>query len=112
MTRFGESNRRDDDYDDGDGWATDSRPPRNPFLTALWVIGVALIVGGMWMVWQAIAAQNRGYSGISGEAPIELILQQLTWSLAPSMTSTGMLVLVGLVFERAIRWQRERRAAS
>jgi len=47
-----------------------------------------------------------------GEMPFEMVLQQITWTLAPSMISTGFLTIIGLIFERAFRWQRARRAAS
>jgi len=107
LTQFGESSRavngRDDQDVENDGVATDARPRRNPFLAALWVIGFSLIAGGLWLVWQSATNQNySGYSG-TGEVPIEMILQQLTWSLTPAMISTGFLVIVGLIFERAIR---------
>ena len=77
------------------------------------MIGVALIVG---RAVAGLASDDESESELSyngtGEMPFEMILQQLTWTLAPAMISTGFLVLVGLLFERAIRWQRERRAAS
>ncbi|GAA3879488.1 hypothetical protein GCM10022381_22240 [Leifsonia kafniensis] len=122
MTQFGESGRARQGSADGLGqvandtnedemWATDARPRVNPFLAALWVIGFTLIVGGLWLYWRAISNQNNSYNGV-GEMPFEMLLQQLSWTLSPTMVSTGFLVLVGLIFERAIRWQRERRPTS
>lgn len=93
-------------------WATDAQSARNPFLVALWVLGFTLIAGGLWAAWRAFVNQNRsGYNPEEG-IPIEVMLAQLTWLLAPAMVSTGFLVLAGLIFERAFRWQREHRAAE
>lgn len=81
----------------------------NPFLRALWVIGIVLVVVPIGMYWQTISDTSQ-YSW-SGDMPmpLEQILRQVIWAVAPAMISTGFLVLVGLVFERAFRWERARR---
>lgn len=97
-----------------EGWATDARSRTNPFLALLWVLGFGLIAGGVGLAWRAMMNQfssNNNYNG-EGEMPFEMVLQQLSWTFAAPMISTGFLVIVGLIFERAIRWQRERHAAS
>jgi hypothetical protein len=72
-------------------------PRRNPYLRALWAVGVALIVVGIVLAWQVTAdSANITYSG--GEMPFALILQQLAWTVVPSMVTVGIATIVALIF--------------
>ena len=77
-------------------------PARNPFVIALWILGSVLIVAGISFSWWATSHNNYSYEG--SEVPIEVILQQLSWSLSPTMVTVGGLTLVGMTFWRAIKW--------
>jgi hypothetical protein len=79
-------------------------PRRNPYIRALWITGVALVVVGIGLAWQANAySANYSYSG--GAVPFAMILQQLIWILVPSMVTVGMATIVALVFWEALRWR-------
>ncbi|TFD63286.1 hypothetical protein [Cryobacterium sp. Hh38] len=96
-----------------DGTADDDEPldqyePRNPFIIALWILGPALIIGGMILQVRTITATyfSSGFAGSSSaEVPIEMVMQQLIYALAPAMISTGLLTVVGLLFAHALRWR-------
>jgi hypothetical protein len=79
-------------------------PRRNPYVRALWIIGVTLVVGGIGLAWQITAnSANINYSG--GEMPFALILQQLSWTVIPSMVTVGIATIVALVFWEALHWR-------
>lgn len=96
---------------DGDGAADlPSTPGRNPFVIALWVLGPLLLIGGLGLVLQSASSNSYGYSG--GDIPWSMVLQQLGWALAPSMLSTGLATIMGLLFWHAFSWHRARSAAA
>ncbi|TFD69292.1 hypothetical protein [Cryobacterium sp. Hb1] len=96
-----------------DGAADDDEPldhfePRNPFIIALWIIGPALIIGGLILQVRTITSTyfSSGFAGSSNaEVPIEMVMQQLTYTLSPAMISTGLVAVVGLLFVHALRWR-------
>ncbi|TFD62229.1 hypothetical protein E3T39_04335 [Cryobacterium suzukii] len=92
--------------DDGD--QVDQVEPLNPFIIALWVIGPALTIGGLVLQVRTILESfgNSGFTGSSSaELPIEVVMQQLVWHLAPAMITTGLATTVGLLFFQALRWR-------
>ena len=88
------------------GLETDEKPwpRRNPYLRALWITGVALVVVGIGLAWQA-NAHSPNYSYTGGAVPLAMILQQLVWILVPSMVTVGMATIVALVFWEAHHWR-------
>jgi hypothetical protein len=85
-------------------------PRRNPFVIALWILSPLLLIGGLALVVQA--ASNSGFSYSDGEVPWALVLQQMVWSLAPAMLSTGLATIAGLLFWHAFAWHRARSAEA
>ena len=86
----------------------DQFEPRNPFVVALWIVGPALTIGGLSVQVRTFLDSMGGSSYINspgGEVPFDLILQQISWSLGPAMTSTGLATVVGLLFYHALRWR-------
>jgi hypothetical protein len=86
----------------------DQFEPRNPFIISLWILGPALIIGGLILQVRTILATyfSSGFAASSSaEVPIEMVMQQLIWTLAPAMTSTGLATVVGLLFFHALRWR-------
>ena len=86
----------------------DQFEPRNPFIIALWIIGPALIIGGLILQMRTIFATyfSSGFAGSSSaEVPTEMVMQQLIWTLAPAMIATGLATVVGLLFFHALRWR-------
>ncbi|MGO4692416.1 hypothetical protein [Glaciibacter sp. 2TAF33] len=79
-------------------------PRRNPYLRALWVVGVGLILGGLGLAWQATAS-STDYSYSGGEMPLEMLLRQLLWVLIPPMVTVGIATIVALVFWEAAHWR-------
>lgn len=94
---------------DDDVESTPPDPRRNPFVIALWVLGPLLVIGGFALVVQSASNNTYAYNG--GEMPWGMILQQVGWSLAPAMLSTGLATMVGLLFWHAFAWHRARAAA-
>ncbi|WP_105035454.1 hypothetical protein [Cryobacterium aureum] len=90
-----------------DGALLDQFEPRNPFIVALWVIGPALIIAGPVLQARSIYESYRGNSGSfsSDDIPFEVVLQQLTYSVLPSMVGVGLATVIGLLFVEAIRWR-------
>ncbi|SDM60119.1 hypothetical protein SAMN05216368_101412 [Cryobacterium flavum] len=86
----------------------DQFEPRNPFVVALWVVGPALTIGGLSVQVRTFLDSMGGSSYINspdGEVPFDMLLQQISWSLGPAMTSTGLATVVGLLFYHALRWR-------
>lgn len=84
-------------------------PWRNPYLIALAVAGLALVLGGIgafrWAVSQ-VYGDGAFTEGASEEERQETMLaSQLAWGLSPLMTLAGVLTLVGLLFFVAHRWR-------
>ena len=81
--------------------------PRNPFIIALWIIGPVLMIGGLILQVRSflgsLFGMDRGFTG--DQLPFELIAQQIAFNLAPTMISTGMATVVGLLFYQAVRWR-------
>lgn len=76
----------------------------NPFIVILWLIGVGLTAGGVWLALRFFAEQ---YSGPMNEEM--MVLQQLTWALTPAGVTVGLAIIAGLLFWHAAGWQRSRR---
>jgi len=86
----------------------DQFEPRNPFIIALWIVGPALIIGGLVLQARTILGTyfSSGFAGSSSaEVPIDMVIQQLIYTFAPAMTSTGLATVVGLLFIHALRWR-------
>ncbi|MFT2818094.1 hypothetical protein [Leifsonia sp. A12D58] len=84
---------------------------RNPFIVALWIVGIGLIVGGIAFQWWA-ASLSPNYSGEEDQIPIEVILQQIAWTGAPAVSTVGGLTLVILIAWRAANWTSHGSAAD
>jgi hypothetical protein len=84
----------------------DQFEPRNPFIIALWVIGPALIVGGLMLqIRNFLDSFANNYGPVGGDVPFEMLMAQMAWFVGPAMTSTGMAAVVGLLFYQAVRWR-------
>lgn len=90
------------------GWdAADSRTApaasvgRNPFLIALWIVCVALVLVGVALVVQAATTTSGGGFGISafGDA-----FGVTAWAIAPIAVMVGLIGLVALTLSRALGW--------
>jgi hypothetical protein len=85
----------------------DQFEPRNPFIIALWFIGPSLFIGGLTLQVQVfLDSFFRNNSGImQDDAPFDIIQQEIAFILAPTMTTTGLATMVGLLFFSALRWR-------
>lgn len=86
----------------------DQFEPRNPFIIALWIIGPALIIGGLILQVRTILGTyfSSGFAGSSSaEVPIDMVMQQVIYTLSPALTATGLATVVGLLFFHALRWR-------
>lgn len=80
----------------------------NPFIVALWVLGPLLFIGGAWLQLQAARqSYNVGYDS-SGEMPIDMVIQQILWTLTPAMMGAGFTTVLGLLFWHAWQWRAAR----
>jgi len=84
---------------------------RNPFIALLWLVVVVFIGGAVVLQLQSASGMysNNFYDG-NGPVPIEMLLQQLSYSLSAPMLISGFVTLAGLLFWHAWTW-RARRAA-
>lgn len=78
---------------------------RNPYFLALWIIASVLIVAGVALEWRSVALADYGYTSAPGEVPLEAIIQQITWVVAPIMITVGALTIVALLFWRGVHWR-------
>ncbi|HYI33353.1 MAG TPA: hypothetical protein VEX88_07830 [Glaciibacter sp.] len=78
---------------------------RNPYFLGLWIGASALIVAGLALEWRSVAMADYGYTSAPGDVPLEAIIQQLTWVVAPIMITVGALTIVALLFWRAVHWR-------
>jgi len=81
---------------------------RNPYFLGLWIGAAALIAAGLALEWRSVAMADYGYTSAPGEVPLEAIIQQLTWVVAPIMITVGAVTIVALLFWRAIHWRPSR----
>ena len=83
----------------------------NPFITLLWVIGVVLPAGGFTLQWHAVSNMFRSssYSG-TGDPPLDMVLQQFSYLVAPPLITAGLIIVAGLLFWHAASWRARRRA--
>jgi len=82
----------------------DELPPRrgNPFLVALAVIGVALAVGGLVLVFQLRTIFGDG----NGNPDFDYVTLQTLMIAAPILTGLGVATGIGVLFVFAVRWGR------
>ncbi len=78
---------------------------RNPYFLGLWIGAAVLIVVGVALEWRSVALADYGYTSAPGEVPLEAIIQQLTWVVAPIMITVGAVTIVALLFWRAMHWR-------
>lgn len=78
---------------------------RNPYFLGLWIGAAVLIAAGLALEWRSVAMADYGYTSAPGEVPLEAIIQQLTWVVAPIMITVGAVTIVALLFWRAIHWR-------
>jgi hypothetical protein len=82
----------------------DDLPPRrgNPFLVALAVIGVALAVGGLVLVFQLRTIFGDG----NGNPEFDYVTLQTLMIAAPILAGLGLATGIGVLFVLAVRWGR------
>ena len=86
-----------------DDAADDDRPPRrNPFLIALAVVSVALVVTGVWIIQIARAP----FDGTNAAANVDFVFLQILGGLAPASIALGVATAIGIVFVLAVDWQK------
>jgi len=96
---------------DGDVFQDELESSRwNPFIVVLWAASILLIAAALTLQWQAAtnAFGNYSYTG-SGPLPVEMIIQQLSYSIAPAVLIAGFATMSGLMFWHAAAWRTRRR---
>lgn len=79
-------------------------PPRmNPYVVALWVIGIALSVGGVVLQWWAQMSQVSGAFSVQNGVPLRVLLISLANTVTGPMITVGLATIVGLIFMLAVR---------
>lgn len=89
--------------DDSEDQAVES----NPFERILVVVGAVLVVGGVAMAFWANGV-NYSHSAIGSPWTWQDLLQTTAWTLAAPTVTIGLAIGVGLLFRRAITWNREK----
>ena len=82
----------------------DELAPRrgNPFLVALAVIGIALAVGGLVLVFQLRTIFGDG----NGNPDFDYVTLQTLMIAAPILAGLGLATGIGVLFVLAVRWGR------
>ena len=103
-----------DDFDtlvfDADGFEDELEPSRwNPFIALLWLVVVVFVGGAVALQVQAatLSYSNIFYDG-NGPVPIEMLIQQLSYSIASPVLIAGLVTLAGLLFWHAWTWRARR----
>lgn len=83
----------------------DLMPPErlNPYVVALWVVGIALSVGGVTTQWWAQMSQVSGAFSVQNGVPVRVLLIGLANTVSGPMITVGMATIVGLIFMLALR---------
>ncbi|WP_104162973.1 hypothetical protein [Cryobacterium sp. N22] len=99
---------------DGDTFQDELEGPRwNPFIVLLWVLGVVFTVAAVTLQAQAATYSFAGYSyNGNGPLPFGMLIQQLSYSIAPSVLTVGVATLSGLLFWHAWVWRNRRRRSA
>jgi uncharacterized membrane protein YhaH (DUF805 family) len=77
-------------------------PRRNPWLAVLWVLGVAMVVGGVWATWQSELLIN---SPNLENSVAFYVFPGVLQSIAPWLSGVGIATIAGTVFLYAARWR-------
>ncbi|MET1043037.1 MAG: hypothetical protein ABWX59_02805 [Microbacteriaceae bacterium] len=77
----------------------------NPFLRALWVVGPALSVFGLWAQWQSVSMSWGGFSGTGQPRPEDYVLPQFLAGLGPWCTVLGLATIVTVLILHALTWR-------
>jgi hypothetical protein len=94
----------DDPSVDDEGAERYLPPPRmNPYVVALWVIGIALSVCGVLVQWWAQLSQFSGAFSVQNGVPLRVLLVSLANTVSGPMITVGMATIVGLIFMAATR---------
>jgi len=99
---------------DGDDFQDEPESSRwNPFIVVLWTASILFIAAAVTLQWQAATNSfgNYSYTG-SGPLPFGMIIQQLSYSIAPSVLIAGFATVSGLLFWHAAAWRARRRSAD
>ena len=88
-------------------------PRSNPFIALLWVMGTVFVAAAVVLQYQAatFAFSNVSYDG-NGPLPLEVLVQQLSYSISPSLLTAGLVVLAGLLFWHASAWRSRHRRTN
>jgi hypothetical protein len=78
-------------------------PSTNPYVVALWVIGIALSVCGVLVQWWAQLSQFSGAFSVQNGVPLRVLLVSLANTVSGPMITVGMATIVGLIFMAATR---------
>ncbi|MDI2035991.1 hypothetical protein [Paenarthrobacter nitroguajacolicus] len=81
----------------------------NPFIIALWVLDAGLLWVGLWAVATAAGAMT---SPIPHLTPESAQFTYMMLSNAPYALLAAVLIMAGLLFWHAARWQRKRMAGE
>ena len=85
--------------------ADSDQPPRaNPFLIALGVVAVALVVAGAW----GIQTAREPFLGGESASNIDYIGLQILQTISPISIGLGVATAIGILFVFAVSWQRRR----
>lgn len=100
----------DDARNDAEVPHFEGRAPRtNPYLTALWIIGVGFVITGIGtQLWAQMQAGNVSYDPTGG-VPLNAVLLNLAYSVGGPMITTGLATIVGLLFLLAVGYRGGRR---
>jgi hypothetical protein len=98
---------------DPDAFQDELEPSRwNPFIALLWVLGPLFVVlaaaGQYWA--GSLQYSNYSYSG-TDPAPWQMLVPQLAYAISPSILTTGLVIIAGLLFWHAAAWRARRRPA-
>ncbi|MDQ1574980.1 MAG: hypothetical protein QOH55_130 [Microbacteriaceae bacterium] len=76
-------------------------PPRNPYIVALWIVGVGSVVLGL--VLYILSATSGLATSSASTDQFQMLIFQLGWVFATPLVTVGLLTIVGLLFLSAAR---------
>lgn len=77
---------------------------RNPYVIALLVAGVLLILGGIQLYFRSIESMYTSRESV----PQDLVTVQVFWGMAPVLMTAGAFTVIGVGFLAAYRWRQGR----